>query len=106
MTILSAASRSLAQHVKSIFLFRFRSIPFDASLNRTSPSSSAGKSLRTTLIRLRQKIEIKLVVPILEKGPLAAIAALRYVMRETGQNDAGKAAMAANYPDRTVELIE
>jgi hypothetical protein len=38
-----------------------------------------------------QQIEVQFVVAILEEGLLAAVAALRHMMRDAGQYDAGKA---------------
>lgn len=43
------------------------------------------------LSRLRQQIEIQRIIALLEKRPLSPVATLRDMVRNAGQNDAGKA---------------
>jgi hypothetical protein len=41
--------------------------------------------------RVRQKVQVKLIVPIFEERPFPAVAPLRYMVRDAGENNAGKA---------------
>ena len=55
-----------------------------------------GPDLHPCLARgIGQQVQIQLIVAILEEGLLAAVAALRHVVRDAGQHDAGEAGHGA-----------